>query len=180
MSKIVFLDLETTGLNPFDNEILEVAMIVREDGAPDKEIDFSLKIDLRKASERALKVNQYHTRRSQLEDKQVTRAKAVALLTVYLDGAIVVGNNVQFDLRFIENYLDGSAAETATPWHYHPVDLKALVAGRFGLGEPPWSTGEIASAVGVNLPSQTVLHTAMGDCRWNRDVYDALYAGESA
>jgi DNA polymerase III epsilon subunit-like protein len=174
---LVFLDTETTGLDPFKHELLEVGMIVREPGAPDREVNFSLKIDIARAEGRALEVNGYFKRHIALKEVEVTPAKATALFTVHLDGALVVGNNPQFDLRFIEQFLYRSAAESTTPWYYHPVDLKALVAAHAKLGPPPWSTPEIAEAAGVPIPRGS--HTALVDARWNRDVYDNIY-GRSA
>lgn len=179
MSKIVFLDIETTGLDPQTHEILEVAMIVREDGH-DKEVYFSQPISLASADPKALEVNRYSRRVPELVKAAIPRPRALALFEVYLRDAVVVGNNIQFDLRFIEEFIynHGNSQDGTRPWHYHPIDLKALVAGRCGLGEPPWRTPDIAAAIGVPLPSDA--HEAMADARWNRDVYDALYAGEAA
>jgi DNA polymerase III alpha subunit (gram-positive type) len=174
MSKIVFLDLETTGLDPRKQEILEVAMLVRE-GRHDREVYFTLPIALNRADSEALKINRYFQRVRELTAAAIPRVRALALFEVYFRDAIVVGNNVQFDLRFIEQFiLDYTRGnQDPTPWHYHPVDLKALVAGTYQLGEPPWSTKQVAEAVGVPLPRNA--HTAMADAEWNRDVYDAIY-----
>jgi DNA polymerase III epsilon subunit-like protein len=163
----VYLDIETSGLDPFQHEIIEVAMISED---PATEIHFALPFSLRTADPNALAVNKWDRRRLALKGIEITPHKANALFTVYLDGAVVVGNNPQFDLRFIEQFLVRQASSNPTPWHYHPVDLKALVAGRYALGPAPWSTNQIAEAVGVDLDSRAA-HTALGDARWNQEVY---------
>lgn len=181
MTKIVFLDIETTGLDPRRHQILEVAMIVRGTEFPDdKTINFSLPIIESLASPKALEVNRYHERRDQLRKDRLHPILAENVLRDALAGAVVVGNNPQFDLRFIEQWFaantwradDAERDDGATPWHYHPVDLKALVAGRMGMGPPPWSTSDIAREAGVPLPEG--YHSAAVDAAWNRDVYDAV------
>lgn len=180
--KLVFLDIETTGLDPRNDEILEVAMIKRTDSAPGADINvtFSLEIDTERASPRALEINRYEERFDELAAMQVTDDVAARLLFTTLRDAIVVANNVFFGLRFIEQFLLHNAFEvtgighafTATPWYYNPLDLKALIAGRLGLGAPPWSTKKLAREAGVPLPDDA--HSAFADAAWNRDIYDAV------
>lgn len=163
----VYLDIETTGLSPHDHEIIEVALISEN---PEAEIHFSLPIcSPDRVDPEALRVNRYYQRRRALRDIEITREKAWHLFEVYLEGALVVGNNPQFDLRFIERSMERSGAVNPTPWYYHPVDLKALVAGRYRLGPAPWTSSQIAEAVGVPLPKDA--HTALADARWNQEVY---------
>jgi oligoribonuclease (3'-5' exoribonuclease) len=172
--RLVFLDIETTGLDPRVHDMLEVAMVVRDpfDEAVDEEIGFAMAINLAAADPRALEVNRYQQRLPELRRAQIDDAGALALLMTTLRGAIVVGNNVQFDLRFIEQFLVECESPDTTPWFYSPVDLKALAAGRLSMGEPPWSTNKVADAAGVPIPDG--YHSALVDAKWNRDVYDAV------
>ena len=182
--KLVFLDLETTGLDPHVHEILEVAFIIRDPQPTRPEwaettFHFSLNIHPRHADKRALEVNRYWERRDKPRaDGGLPAAQpdewAARVFLSQLQDAIVVGNNIQFDLRFIERFLLDCGCDTTTPWFYHPIDLKALVAGAFDLGEPPWSTKDIADAARVPIPADA--HSALVDARWNRDVYDAVYS----
>ncbi len=173
---MVFLDTETTGLDALRHELLEVGMVVRVDGqvGGDKQITFAVGIDPDRADPDALRVNRWHERQAELALMGVSDEFAGRLLHKYLSDAIVVGNNPQFDLRFVEHFLRTRTNEDPrAPWNYHPVDLKALAAGKLGLGEPPWSTGQIAREAGVPLPEDQ--HAAMADARWNRDLYDSLF-----
>lgn len=176
MNKIVFLDTETTGLDPNRHELLEVAMLVRTQSHPgsDLTINFSLNIDPLKADPKALEVNHYFERQDELLKMRISHALAGRFLLQQLTDAVVVGNNVQFDLRFVAEFLlTRTNVENCTPWHYNPVDIKALAAGKLGLGEPPWSTERIAQAANVPLPTDQ--HTAFADACWNRNVYDELF-----
>lgn len=164
---IAFLDIETTGLDPLKHEILEVGIILRHGvpSEPAEVIHFSLPIDLTVADEKALEINKFAERRIALQGLMREPEWAKEMLARRLDGALVVGNNVQFDLRFIEQFL-GEA-----PWYYSPLDLKAFVAGRCGMRQPA-STKLIAEVAGVPIPTDA--HTALVDANWNRRVYDAL------
>jgi hypothetical protein len=86
-------------------------------------------------------------------------------------------------------------------WHYHLQDVETLAVGyltalrRFvpespeiagltpgqlaTLGDLPWDSEFLSSALGVPVPSGEDRHTAIGDARWARDVYDAVM-GKSA
>jgi hypothetical protein len=79
-------------------------------------------------------------------------------------------------------------------WHYHLIDVEALAAGylaqiaeagRRGLDpapadpaegwphQPPWKSDELSAALGVTV-SEEDRHTALGDARWARAIYDAV------
>jgi DNA polymerase III epsilon subunit-like protein len=166
---IAFLDIETTGLDPLKNEILEAAAVVRDDGSwltGETVIHFSLPITPARADDRALEVNKYEERKEALEAAQITHGEAKSRLYDALKGALVVGNNVQFDLRFIEQLL------RCAPWYYSPLDLKAYVAGRCGMRKPA-NTATIADVAGVPIDKHGQ-HTALADAKWNMRVYDAL------
>lgn len=166
-----FLDIETSGLDPRRDYIIEVAML----RWPERDhVVFALPFDPGDADEQALEINKYWEREEELARREVTLRGANVNFLWGLKDRVVVGNNVQFDLRFIEQWLIDFGATDTTPWHYHPVDIKALVAGRdwrgyHDLGLPPWSTADIARASGVALPANA--HSAYADAKWNRDVF---------
>lgn len=84
-------------------------------------------------------------------------------------------------------------------WHYHLVDVEALAAGylaghaaigRRGLDpvpadppegwphEPPWNADELSQLVGVAV-SEEDRHTALGDAKWAKAIYDAVMGGQA-
>ena len=78
-------------------------------------------------------------------------------------------------------------------WHYHLIDVEALavgcLAGRYvpplrptehpvpppGL---PWDSDEVSARLGIKISGED-RHTALGDARWARDIYDAVMGGAS-
>ena len=85
-------------------------------------------------------------------------------------------------------------------WHYHLVDVEALAAGYLSAqcegqaadgtrgtvpsvrldgsinhidGRPPWKSEDLSRAVGVS-PDGFDRHTALGDARWAKAIYEAV------
>lgn len=162
---IAFVDIETTGLDPLADQVLEVAIITDDRDYP---IHFSVPIDERRASAQALKINRYRERRAELAAIEEHPYDAAALVADALKTKAFVGNNPRFDDAFLRVFLERSGFKAE--WHYHLVDIKALVAGRYQL-DPPWTTSEIEQAVGIRNKNE---HTALADAEWVRDAYYAL------
>lgn len=165
--RIVSLDLETGGLNPLRHPIIEAAMVYNNGKAEStNQVEhFSLPFAPSLADKRALEINRYEERQEFLDEIQIPLMDGIELFRETLNGALVIGNNVQFDLRFVEHFI------LDAPWYYAPLDLKAWVAGRCGMDHPA-STATIADVSGVPLPRDQ--HTALADAAWNMGVYRAL------
>lgn len=116
--------------------------------------------------------------------REVAREVATAL-----DGAFVIINNPVFDIPFIDAFL----ASNGQCWtrHYQVADIKSVAAGflhgrakgwHAGRDETerpaqigfPWTTAGLAWEVGVE-PNGFDTHTALGDCRLNRAIWDAIH-----
>jgi len=179
--KIVFLDTETTGLDAAQHDVWEIAAILRQDGA-DTEHHWMLKPDLSNADPDALRINGFWARTVGVtyeEDKAVAES-----VTMLLADAVVIGSNPGFDKEFLAPFLRGEGFCWAA--HYRPLDVVTLAAGFLrGLDEahkepstftPRVSAHEVSRAVGVD-PDDYDRHTALGDARWVRDLYDAVTGG---
>ena len=111
-------------------------------------------------------------------------------------GAHLVGAVVSFDADVLGQRM--RAHGICPSWHYHLIDVEALAVGYFAahagvlgrreLGEipgpgragelrrlatPPWKSDELSAALGLMVSEQD-RHTALGDARWARDIYDAV------
>ena len=207
MSRIAFLDTETTGLDPDRHEVWEVGLILRgEDG--DREFLWQLPVDLGQADAMALNIGRWYERRwpwpAYYSHRPVVLDKATAdeneqretaamlgegpyvvprhlmadwaaLFAELTNGAHLVGAVISFDEERLRRLLRKHGA--CPTWHYHLVDVEALAAGKTG-AEPPWNSNDLSCAVGVD-PDDFDRHTALGDARWARAIYDVVIGGAS-
>lgn len=102
MRDLVFIDLETTHLNPTIGEIIEIALVrVSKDG----ETRFVSKIypeRIQFASKRSLEINGYNEE----EWQDAPRASEIApKIAGLISGAVLVGHNVSFDYEYLEEFL---------------------------------------------------------------------------
>lgn len=116
-------------------------------------------------------------------------------------GLHLAGAVVSFDEERLRRLLRSKGV--LPRWHYHLVDVEALAAGYIAgarnavsaasvlTGEaawagtdawraaegpsarPPWNSGDLSRAVGVE-PDDFDRHTALGDARWAKDIYEAV------
>jgi hypothetical protein len=197
---LAFVDCETLGLDPEKHAMWELAVIRRADGT-DTEHLWQIKPakwETEAADPQALDINGYRDRMTLPDDYQVgdmthacglphpmKRDELRDTLRELLDGAVLIGSNPAFDAAFLRVFLD------AAPWHYRTIDVATLAAGRkLGLvdmalqvgSKPldsdtvgfPFSSRDLSRWVGVEPPGDGVAHTALGDARWARDVFDAV------
>ena len=206
MIPIAFVDCETTHLDAEIGDAWEVAVILREfdDNEPtDTEYAWQIRPNLATADPEALKIGRYLERFAVPVPAEaawtgydggpilpMTRKEAVEAIMTVLRGAILVGSNPGFDDRFLRKLCGPGSAQ----WHYRPIDIATLAAGRklgmieltrrFGV-QPlpsdeirwPFSSRDLSRWTGVEPPTADVAHTALGDARWARDVFDAVTGG---
>jgi DNA polymerase III epsilon subunit-like protein len=193
----VYLDLETTGLDPHQHHVWEIGLIT-DDG----EYNWILELkeaELDTATPMALAVGHYYERSYQAYrnwsrrisntpkdrfvidgeeeiEKQayisVEDRKPLAKLIVRLIGtAHLVGAVPSFDERFLGDFLRDYGLPPA--WHYHLVDVEALAAGKLGR-QPPWDSKNLYREVGIE-PTAFDEHTALGDARMAKAVYEQVF-----
>lgn len=187
---VIFVDTETTGLDPERHEVWEIALI-EEDGTEHEWRMKPLPMHLPKADPAALRINRFYQRALEGGDRYWSPdspsfiAAEVALLTA---GAHLVGAVPSFDAAFLERFL--RARGFAPAWHYHLIDVETLAVGyiahqyekatggrqtadrvRAVLG-PPWSSYSLGNLLRVPPPEPQ--HTAIADARWARAMYLAV------
>lgn len=113
---LIFLDLETTGLDPIKSEILEIAMVSTDRYGLKKHRTFTAVANVKDAYYGTMDdwCQQTHTKSgliqdvkdSRLEIHQIDKMAAEFVWTDYPKGhAILVGNSIQFDRKFIDLHM---------------------------------------------------------------------------
>lgn len=190
MSPLVFLDTETTGLDPDLHEIWEVALVSQDSDGSNWERTWQLPVDLGRADPIALNIGRFHDRR--LPDDKLTPLRVFAAeFEEMTRGAHLAGAVISFDEERLRRLL---RREHYCPmWHYHLVDVEALAAGWVAAtvpgdtlrveradgslnhinGRPPWNSNDLSLAVGVD-PQDFDRHSALGDAFWAQAIYAAV------
>ena len=166
---LVFLDTETTGLDPALHEVWEVAYAF-EDGA----IQTShLKHDLRTADPAALANNGYHNR-APVHFARGFASQADVALRRARSGATIVGSFPAFDTACLRARWGGA------PWHHRLVAVESMAMQQRGRARPKGLAGvrDTLVEIGYEIPEPD--HSAAGDVATLRDVYRALRAVRAA
>lgn len=180
MTSLVFVDTETDGLHP-GRRAWEIGMIRRDENG-ERECRMFLPLDLKFSDPAALKIGGFWDRHPvgrKLSGKNsddtcgkpcepVTSAHDAAKKVMeWTFGANLVGANPAFDAQVLERLL---RSEGYLPqWHYRLLDVEALTYGNRGR-----IVGGLAACVEELGLEQRDAHTALGDARTARDVYDAV------
>lgn len=171
MSGVCFVDTETTGLDPDRHEIWEVGLIT-PDGT---EHQWFLQVDLGRADPVALGIGHFHERCPQPQ-RVTTRSGFASAFADLTRGMHLAGAVVSFDEERLRKLLRSSGA--CPEWHYHLIDVEALAVGWLcankWTADLPWSSDELTALLGLAVPGENERHTALGDARWAKRIYERI------
>jgi DNA polymerase III epsilon subunit-like protein len=179
--RLVFLDTETTSVRP-DRRVWEIGAVVRDEGQADDErawlID-SAGLDLGNADSRSLQVGRFYDRHPEFNGTAETvwcdeEAEALIEVEHLTRGARIVGAVPSFDAEVLSTRMRANGI--CPSWDYHLIDVESLAAGALRLA-PPWKLDDLLTAYGL-VYDEAERHTALGDARMVRDLYDAVMAGK--
>jgi DNA polymerase III epsilon subunit-like protein len=120
---LAFIDIETTGLDVIDHEIIEIGCVLT---TPKLKIieEFELKIKpehIEIADPISMKINHYDEK---LWIKAYSLKKALIILSEKTKDAIMVGQNVAFDFGFLEHAFTKTKIKNSM--HYHKLDTISI------------------------------------------------------
>jgi hypothetical protein len=185
---LAFLDCETDGVHP-GRKAWEIAIVRREPDGTETEWQAFVDIDLSTADLFGLRVGQFYDRHPLGRDLSggvrvtaergpnwIGTARAANEVARLTHGAYIFGANPSFDTETLAPLLRGHGLVPA--WHYTPWCTTTLAVGFLAakgqLPPSPWKSYELSRLVGVEPPSETEEHTAMGDVRWVMRMWDAI------
>lgn len=164
---LVFLDTETTGLDPIENDIIEFAAI-RISGTTEYRYQVKIKMERpENAHPKALEVNGY------TEEAWVAARTLPEVLPEIVDllkDAIVIGHNPDFDMNFIKAACKRHGIDARLP--YQLIDTTTLAFEHLGpAGLTSLSLVNVCKFLGISTDGA---HTAMHDVLACREVYTRL------
>lgn len=180
--KLAFVDLETTGLDPFRHEIIEIGIVLAE-----QKTDLFGKQSLELISEHEIQLTSAHIKTADLKSLEVTKyhkrdwSKAVAQkdglaqAAEFLEGTIFVAQNVAFDWAFLQKAGNEYGIDFEKRVHYHKLDLASMTFGKL-YHDPKlskFSLREMTEYFGVTNQNA---HTALADARATFEVCKKLLA----
>lgn len=167
---IVFVDIETTGLDPDRHQLWELAA-VHLDG---RTVYGRWPVNLDNADGKALAMGVYYRRTATVPDdiwiRDYPRRVAVLLATLTSD-TIIAGASPQFDVRFLGPWLKGHGTPPA--WSHRLLDVCTYAAGAWGLPAPRSLSATLADAA---IDHDSRAHTAMYDALQARRLWTQIAA----
>ncbi len=125
LRSLIFLDLETTGLNVQKHEILEIGAIRVNPKKPFKiEEELSLKVKathLENADKEALRIVGYS---NESWKRAISIKKALKMLEHFSRNGVMAGFNVSFDWAYLHKAYAEIGKEE--PFHYHRLDVLSM------------------------------------------------------
>lgn len=179
---VVFLDCETTGLDPSVHVPWEVA-IIEPDGTEHVWCWRPADVVMEEADLTALGIGRFRERAPLIYDGAFEEQVA-SQVSGLLEGNVVVGSNPHFDVTMLTAWLDFHHMDW--PAHYRPVCAITMAAGLLhgeelaGMTGPleileqPWSSYQISQACSIDPPGEAERHTALGDARWVKRLYEHI------
>lgn len=174
--RVVFLDTETTGLDPAVEQVFEVAAIC---GVTGDEFVFRLEPEAEVVAAmhpKAVEVNRYHERTKAADWRWDSPHRTADKLRGLLTGSHIVGAVPDFDARFLAAWFNWMGQDVPR-WHYHLIDIEVLAYGwllrepltaqdRAELATLPYDSDRLSAMCGVEPVTEDERHTALGDARW--------------
>lgn len=182
MSKIFWLDTETTGVDAAENDIVQLACMIEIDGKIVREQEFKMRpMNGNAITARALEVN------SLTVDEIMAYPSAViglnqlrALMSKYVskydktDKFVPAGFHVRFDLDFLRATFKKCGDKYFGSWFYAAsLDVQSFVAvaiAKYGLKSENFRLGTLCRRFGIPIKA----HEAMSDIRATRMLYSKL------
>jgi DNA polymerase III epsilon subunit-like protein len=172
--KLAFIDLETTGTNPFIHEIIEIGCVIAEmtdDGTYRMKEEWEAKVKpshIETADPAALRVNGYDEVQWMFAH---SLSEALTELSRRADGAVMVAHNVAFDAAFLA--VAFGKTKISDPFFYAKLDTISLAYMRYRKSPDVsrFTLRALCEKFGIRNDRA---HTALADARATFEVYQAL------
>ena len=165
-----FIDIETTGLDVINHEIIEIGcVLVNRDLEVMEEFELKIKPEhIENADPVSLKINHYN---SDDWKNAYTLKDAMNIFAEKTKDCIMVGHNVAFDAGFIERAFRQSGVTNSM--HYHKLDTVSMAWAKLHKDSDliHFSLHELCIRFGIKNEHA---HTALPDARATFELYKKL------
>lgn len=176
----VCIDTETGGLDPIDNSLLTIAVIMIKDGEIKFKEEWSLKHDVYKLTPYAIKVNKIDlVKHDNTAIGSISIANKLKLKTREIFGDAkpsVIGHNVGFDLGFIFSQLMNKK-EWETFFSYRNIDTAGIARFLIDCGKINSTKADLGTLMeyfNVGSDSDENRHTALYDAENTFKIYKEM------
>lgn len=168
---LAFLDLETTGLDPFKGEIIEIGIVLAKQKKDPEGLPVLTKLSehliallpehIETADPKSLEVCKYHERDW---SHAVTQRDGITEALSILKDTVIVAQNVGFDWAYLQKSVHDQGMVIEGVVHYHKLDLASMAFGKLYTESAlfKYSLRELAEYFGVE---NSEAHTALSDAR---------------
>lgn len=184
--KILYIDTETTGLDPYSNAIIELAGILEVDGFVQESFLISMKPDSDQTIDQEALNAIGKTEEEILSYPSQKEGFSIFLkfLESYVnpfdknDKLFLVGYNIHaFDVPFLRTFFNRNKNKYFGSYFHHPsIDVMLLIA-YFAMKQkdklPNFKLATIAKSLGIEVKDE-MLHNAMYDVEITRDIFKLI------
>ena len=168
---VALTDLETGGLDPESDEILEIAVIIFDSKTFEIKDTWETKVKPlypENIDPKAIAVNGY------CEEEWTEAIDIIPALQEFVErtaGCVFCSYNIHFDYSFIEHALKKYGIENK--FNYQKFCLMSMAFGKIDHSKvQSWSLKTVSTL--LNVPREPKIHRAMGGCKNEYDLYCAL------
>ena len=167
---LAFVDIETTGLNFLENEIIEVGCIITDHKLKIiEEFEFKIKPEhIESANKTSLKIAHYNERDWEFG---YGIEEAIKIFSLKVKDCIMVGQNIAFDSGFLEYNLNKFKIKNTL--HYHKLDTISIAWAKLNREKDfeHFSLREMCKRFDIINENP---HSALPDARATYELYKKL------
>lgn len=192
MPDLIFIDTETTGLEP-SADIWEFAGIRRRADGISEALHLFIEHDWSKCAKLPESFLADHHARFPGHDLATKRLTAARKINEFVkassvpdvavtDKPVLIGSAPDFDAGMITRFIQSETSSWRPTWDHQLIGVVPLMLGYLaakGMPIPAHKSEDLSRAIGVE-PDDFERHTAMGDVLWTMAIYGRVMGADHA